>query len=114
MPKLYGERDADFDGSVADEAVVNGAYADLEREQAATDAALAEHPDLSERVDVDRIAIRGVRPPLRTGRSAPRTCRRSRGAMTDEGSAGDARGPSRYLLDVVCRARSYPARGRQL
>ena len=60
MPKLYGERDADFDGSVADEAVVNGAYADLEREQAATDAALAEHPDLSERVDVDRIAIREI------------------------------------------------------
>ncbi|WP_431676642.1 DinB family protein [Kitasatospora sp. KL5] len=58
LPKLYGKRDADFDGAVAEQAVVDAAYADLEREQAATDAALADHPDLGERVGKDRIAIR--------------------------------------------------------
>ncbi|MCF3171834.1 DUF664 domain-containing protein [Streptomyces sioyaensis] len=58
LPKLYGKRDADFDGAVAEQAVVDAAYVDLEREQAATDAALAEHPDLGERVGKDGIAIR--------------------------------------------------------
>jgi hypothetical protein len=59
-PRLYGEPDADFDGAVADQAVVDGAYADLAREQAATDAALAAHPDLGERVGQDRIAVREI------------------------------------------------------
>jgi uncharacterized damage-inducible protein DinB len=58
LPKLYGKHDADFDGAVAEQAVVEAAYADLAREQAATDAALARHPDLGERVRKDRIAIR--------------------------------------------------------
>ncbi|MFF5703625.1 DUF664 domain-containing protein [Streptomyces sp. NPDC012794] len=58
LPRLYGERDADFHGAVADQAVVDAAYADLEREQAATDAALAAHTDLGERVGKDSIAIR--------------------------------------------------------
>ena len=58
VPKLYGERDADFEGAVADQAEVDTAYTDLAREQAATDAALAEHPDLSERLGKDRIAVR--------------------------------------------------------
>jgi uncharacterized damage-inducible protein DinB len=58
LPKLYGQRDADFDGAVAEQAVVDAAYRDLEREQAATDAALAEHPDLGERVGKDSIAVR--------------------------------------------------------
>ncbi|MEV0323240.1 DinB family protein [Streptomyces sp. NPDC050658] len=58
LPKLYGKRDADFDGAVADQAVVDAAYADLEREQAATDAALAEHPDLGVRLGKDAIAVR--------------------------------------------------------
>ncbi|MEU7136816.1 DUF664 domain-containing protein [Streptomyces sp. NPDC046261] len=58
LPKLYGERDADFDGAVADRAVVDAAFADLEREQAATDAALAAHPDLGARVGKDGIAVR--------------------------------------------------------
>ncbi|UYQ60895.1 DinB family protein [Streptomyces peucetius] len=58
LPKLYGEKDADFDGAVAEQAVVDAAYADLEREQAATDAALAGHPDLGERVGKERVAIR--------------------------------------------------------
>ena len=44
LPKLYGVRDADFDGAIADEAVLAGAYADLAREQADTDAALADIP----------------------------------------------------------------------
>jgi uncharacterized damage-inducible protein DinB len=56
--KLYGARDADFDGAVADQAVVDAAYADLAREQAATDAVLAEHPDLSVRLGKDGIAVR--------------------------------------------------------
>ncbi|MEU1462712.1 DinB family protein [Streptomyces sp. NPDC005727] len=58
LPKLYGGRDADFLGAVAEQAVVDGAHADLEREQAATDAALAEHEDLGERVGKDGIAVR--------------------------------------------------------
>ncbi|WP_030153833.1 DinB family protein [Streptomyces sp. NRRL S-244] len=58
VPKLYGAKDADFHGAVAEQAVVDAAHADLEREQAATDAALAEHPDLGERVGKDGIAIR--------------------------------------------------------
>ncbi|MFI5890187.1 DinB family protein [Actinoplanes sp. NPDC051513] len=56
--KLYGARDADFDGAVADQAVVDGAFADLAREQAATDAALLSHPDLGERLGKDGIAVR--------------------------------------------------------
>ncbi|MFD6876177.1 MULTISPECIES: DUF664 domain-containing protein [unclassified Streptomyces] len=58
LPKLYGKRDADFDGVVGDQAQVDAAYADLEREQAATDAALAAHPDLGERLGKDGIAVR--------------------------------------------------------
>ncbi|MER5772009.1 DinB family protein [Streptomyces sp. NPDC001985] len=58
VPKLYGERDADFDGAVADRAEVDAAYADLEREQAATDAELAKHTDLGERVGREGIVIR--------------------------------------------------------
>ncbi|MFF3501011.1 DinB family protein [Streptomyces sp. NPDC003247] len=58
LPKLYGERDADFDGAVADRAVVDAAFRDLEREQAATDAALARHPDLGRRVGREGIAVR--------------------------------------------------------
>ncbi len=56
-PKLY---DADFDGAVAEQPVVDAAYADLAREQAATDAALAEHPDLSTRLGKDAIAVRDL------------------------------------------------------
>ena len=58
LPKLYGERDADFDSVRAEQAEVDAAYADLAREQAATDAALAEHPDLGELLGRDRIAVR--------------------------------------------------------
>ena len=58
--KLYGARDADFDGAVADRSLVDDAYADLRREQAATDAVLAEHPDLSERLGKDAIAVRDL------------------------------------------------------
>jgi uncharacterized damage-inducible protein DinB len=57
-PTLYGDQDGDFDGAVADQAVVDGAFADLAREQAATDAALGEHPDLGERLARDGIAVR--------------------------------------------------------
>ena len=58
LPKLYGGRDTDFDGAVADQAVIDAAYADLAREQAATDALLAEHPDPAERLGRDGIAVR--------------------------------------------------------
>jgi hypothetical protein len=57
-PKLYGPRDADFDGAVGEQAVVDGALDDLAREQQVTDALLAEHPDLSERVGPEGIAVR--------------------------------------------------------
>ena len=56
--KLYD--DGDFDGAVAEPAVVEAAYADLAREQAATDAVLAEHPDLGVRLGKDNIAVREV------------------------------------------------------
>ncbi|MFC8828373.1 DinB family protein [Streptomyces sp. NPDC057137] len=58
LPKLYGDPDGDFDGALAEQAEVDAAYAALAREQAATDAALAEHPDLGERLGKDRIAVR--------------------------------------------------------
>ena len=58
LPKLYGEGDADFDDATAEQAKVDIAYSTLESEQAATDAALAEHPDLSERLGTDGIAVR--------------------------------------------------------
>ncbi|WBP91036.1 DinB family protein [Kitasatospora cathayae] len=58
LPKLYGARDADFDGAVADPAAVEAAWQDLEREQAALDAELAAHPDLGERLGKQRIAVR--------------------------------------------------------
>jgi hypothetical protein len=57
-PRLYGTGDADFEGAVAEQAVVEDAFADLAREQAATDAVLTEHPDLGERVGEDGIAVR--------------------------------------------------------
>ena len=59
-PRLYGPRDSDFEGSVADQAVVEAAYADLAREQADTDAALAVFEDLSTRLPKDGIAVRDL------------------------------------------------------
>ncbi len=60
LPKLYGKRDGDFDGAVAEQAVVDAAYADLAREQAATDAELAKHPDLGARLGKDGDSVRGL------------------------------------------------------
>lgn len=57
-PKLYGTRDADFDGAVGEQTVVDDAFADLAREQAATDAALVEHRNLGERMGQRGIAVR--------------------------------------------------------
>lgn len=57
-PTLYGAGDADFTGAVAAPAEVDAAYADLAREQAATDAVVAEHPDLSVRLGTKAIAVR--------------------------------------------------------
>ncbi|MFE0351088.1 DinB family protein [Streptomyces griseoluteus] len=58
LPKLYGVRDADFEGAVGEQAVVAQAFLDLEREQTATDAALAQHADLGARVGKENIAVR--------------------------------------------------------
>ncbi|MFF7456383.1 DinB family protein [Kitasatospora sp. NPDC008115] len=61
LPKLYGARDADFHGAVADQAVVDAAFADLEREQAALDATLARHSDdLGRRLGRQNLAVREV------------------------------------------------------
>jgi hypothetical protein len=57
-PKLYGARDADFEGAVGEQALVEGAFADLAREQAATDAVLAECPDMGARVGQDGTSVR--------------------------------------------------------
>jgi hypothetical protein len=58
VPRLYGAGDAAFEGAVAEQALAEGAFADLAREQAATDAVLAGYPDLGTRVGRDGIAIR--------------------------------------------------------
>jgi len=60
LPKLHGGTDADFDGAIADESVVDAAYTDMAREQADTDAALAAHPDLGERLGAAQVAVREV------------------------------------------------------
>ncbi len=60
-PKLYGEGDAAFEGAFAEQALVEAAFADLAREQAATDAVLDQHPDLGARVGRSGIAIRELR-----------------------------------------------------
>jgi hypothetical protein len=57
-PPLYGPGDAAFEGAAAEQALVEGALADLAREQAATDALLARYPDPGTRVGRDGIAIR--------------------------------------------------------
>jgi uncharacterized damage-inducible protein DinB len=59
-PRLYGDGDADFDGAAADRRLVEQAYADLAREQAATDAALAEHPDPGQRLGKDGVTVRDL------------------------------------------------------
>ena len=58
LPKLYGEGDADLDNTIAEQTVVDAAYADLAHEQAATDAMLTEHPNMGERLGKDGIAVR--------------------------------------------------------
>ncbi|MCR1780947.1 DinB family protein [Nocardioides carbamazepini] len=59
-PGLYGEPDGDFDGASGSADLVAAASADLAREQAATDAALAGFADLGERVGAERIAVRDL------------------------------------------------------
>ena len=56
--KLYGGADDDFKGAAGDQALVDTALDDLTREQAATDAALAEHSDMGERLGIQQIAVR--------------------------------------------------------
>src|SRR5262249_4637591 len=59
-PRLYGAGDAAFEGAVAEQAQAEGAFADLAREQAATDAVLARYPDLGTRLGQKSIAVREV------------------------------------------------------
>jgi uncharacterized damage-inducible protein DinB len=58
QPSIYGARDADFEGAVADDNVVGVAYSSLRLEQVATDNVLAEHSDLSERLGKKEISVR--------------------------------------------------------
>ncbi len=57
-PKLYGAGDAAFDRAVPDQALADGAFADLAQEQAATDRVLAGYPDLGTRLGRKGIAVR--------------------------------------------------------
>ncbi|RLV54985.1 DinB family protein [Aeromicrobium phragmitis] len=56
-PALYGGSGGDFQ-VVGDQAEVGAAFETLSREQAATDAALAGHDDLGERLGKDQISVR--------------------------------------------------------
>lgn len=58
LGRLYGPRDADFHDAAPGQTQVEAAFADLAREQAETDAALAQHPDLGERLAKDDISVR--------------------------------------------------------
>ena len=51
---------SDFNEAVGEQAVVDAAYADLAREQAATDGVLAGYPDLGVRLGKDDIAVRDL------------------------------------------------------
>ncbi|TXS52317.1 DinB family protein [Streptomyces sp. t39] len=57
-PRLYGEKDGDFEGALAERELVDSAFADLSREQAATDAALAAHADLGARLEYEDTSVR--------------------------------------------------------
>jgi hypothetical protein len=59
-PNLYGAGDAAFEGAVADHAQAEGAFTDLAREQAATDAVLAGYTDLGTRLGRKGIAVREI------------------------------------------------------
>jgi hypothetical protein len=59
-PALYGPGDAAFDDAEPDEALVEAAFADLTREQSATDDLLAAYPDLGTRAGQKGIAIREI------------------------------------------------------
>ena len=59
-PKLYGPGDAAFEVEGATQATLDGARADLAREQQATDAALDQHADLGTRLGETGIAVREV------------------------------------------------------
>jgi uncharacterized damage-inducible protein DinB len=60
LPKLFGEGGADFDDVVPEQAQVDAAYAELESEQAATDAELYGREDLGERLGKDGISVRDL------------------------------------------------------
>lgn len=57
-PSLYDPDDGDFEGAAAEQALVDGAFADLAREQAATDAVLTGFTDLGAEVMDDGTSAR--------------------------------------------------------
>ncbi|MGO2036755.1 MAG: mycothiol transferase [Brevibacterium sp.] len=57
-PSLYGGLDAAFDIETADAQTVTAVIADLEREQARTDAEVARYEDLGTRLGDSQIAVR--------------------------------------------------------
>lgn len=59
-PHIYGGPDADFDGAAPEQRLVEEAFANLAREQAATDACLAGYEDLGTRLGKGMKAIRDV------------------------------------------------------
>lgn len=59
-PHIYGGPDNDFDDVKPDQAMVDEAFAILEREQAATDAILLKQDDLGTKLGSDPIAVRDV------------------------------------------------------
>lgn len=61
-PRVFGPKgsDFDFDPASVDQSLVDAAFTALEHQQRLTDAALAEHQDLGERVGEDAIAIREI------------------------------------------------------
>ncbi|MCA9834286.1 MAG: DinB family protein [Thermomicrobiales bacterium] len=59
-PHIYGGPDADFDDVKPEQAMVDEAFANLEREQAATDAILSGYDDLGVKPGKGEIAIRDL------------------------------------------------------
>lgn len=59
-PGLYGEPDGDFLDAAGESSLVESAWADLGREQAATDAVLAPVEDLSTTLGRSRVVVRDL------------------------------------------------------
>jgi uncharacterized damage-inducible protein DinB len=58
LPSIYDAPDGDFDGALADDAIVASAYSSLRLEQVALDEELAGHSDLGDRLGARGISVR--------------------------------------------------------